>query len=151
MAKCKRSPTGSSAVPLCSLRNMPALSSSSPLPISNLFSLSRQFLDSIPCCSFLHTCALSCFGSPSSFVVVSGRNEDCVVILGDDVIQTTRSTILKIISSFRYCFHIAMLLMSVLFICSKSNHFLNQLWYISLQMSSLFVQLYGWLVHTVVS
>lgn len=53
--------------------------SSSPLPISTLFSLSRlmpQFLDSIPCHSFLYTCALSCFGSPSSFVVVSGRNED---------------------------------------------------------------------------
>lgn len=75
MAKCERSPTGSSAVPLSS--------NSSPLPIliSDLF-LTPQFLDSIPCCSFLHTCVLSCSGSPSSFVVVSGRNEDSVVILG---------------------------------------------------------------------
>lgn len=48
-------------------------------------------------------------------MVVSGRNEDGVVILGDDIIQTTRSTILKIISFFWYCFHIAMLLMSVLY------------------------------------
>lgn len=50
---------------------------------------------------------------------------DGVVILGDGIIQTTRSTILKIISFFWYCFHITMLLMLVLY-SFKANHYLNQ-------------------------
>lgn len=69
-------------------------------------------------------------------------------MLGDDIIHTTRSTILK-----WNCFHIAMLLMSVL-VYSKVNHNLNNFFfkgYSSLQTSYFLVQLYGWLVLTVIS
>ncbi len=81
-------------------------------------------------------------------MVLSGRIEDAVVMLGDDIIHTTRSTILK-----WNCFHIAMLLMSVL-VYSKVNHNLNNFFLKGthhFRRTYFLVQLYGWLVLTVIS
>jgi len=77
MAKCERSATASSAVPLSP--NSPLL----PILISNLFQ-TPQFLDSIPCRSFLHTFCSAVLALLSSFVVVSGNNEDSVIIHGHE-------------------------------------------------------------------
>lgn len=92
--------TGPSAGPLCSLRNIPALPFtlffSSTYIFHNLFSLSwPNSLTPFHAVLFRILRTLSCFGSPSCFMVISGRNEDAVVMLWDYIIHTTRSTILK--------------------------------------------------------